>query len=280
MTMRARLLGAALALGALGLGAGCNPELANENAQLKEINAEYEMEVVDLRRQLDALRNQPLPTVPEDPRVRTLQIEVDKLNEQLGTYQRMVNLLKGRVRLAEKLEDQLRDLAERFGGEYDNNRLALPGDYFFDSGQWKVSSQGREALRRFFEVMRNNGLADSMTIMITGHTDSDPVRHARKRGVRDNRHLSVLRSLAVLEELKDMGYPAEKMYPTGWGDLRPQAANDSSAGKARNRRVEIYIDPAASGAMNVSAITEVTPVPTPGARPEVLAPQGPITITE
>jgi chemotaxis protein MotB len=93
--------------------------------------------------------------------------------------------------------------------------------------------------------------------MITGHTDSDPVKHSRKKGIEDNRHLSVMRALNVLEEMKKHGYPGELLYPTGWGELRPVSSNDSKQGKARNRRVEIYIDPAASGFFSNVAITDV-----------------------
>ena len=76
--------------------------------------------------------------------------------------------------------------------------------------------------------------------------------------------------LAVLGGLAKAGYPQELMYPTGWGDILPVSTNNSEAGKANNRRVEILIDPAASGIFGNVAITVAAPVGDEGPKYEFI----------
>jgi len=90
-------------------------------------------------------------------------------------------------------------------------------------------------------------------------------------------NFSILNGIkSVLNELKKHGYPERLMYPTGWGEIYQLDTSGSSQGKAVNRRVDILIDPAASGLFTISAITEVAPTaePAPGEG------AGPVTATE
>jgi chemotaxis protein MotB len=72
-----------------------------------------------------------------------------------------------------------------------------------------------------------------------GHTDARPIRTAR---FRSNWDLSAARSIAVLDFLADhAGIPRDRLSIAGYADTAPISSNDSEAGRARNRRVDIVI---------------------------------------
>ncbi len=71
-------------------------------------------------------------------------------------------------------------------------------------------------------------------VEVQGHTDnigSVPV----------NQRLSQLRAQAVVEALRSRGVAPEKLYPVGYGRGRPRTSNDTTEGRAENRRVEFLI---------------------------------------
>ncbi|HWO25754.1 MAG TPA: OmpA family protein [Kofleriaceae bacterium] len=74
-------------------------------------------------------------------------------------------------------------------------------------------------------------------VAIAGHTDADGDAEA-------NRELSRRRALAVrgyLMQRAPVSFPEARFRTTGHGEDMPVAANDTSANKARNRRVEIEL---------------------------------------
>lgn len=77
-------------------------------------------------------------------------------------------------------------------------------------------------------------------IAVTGHTDSVPLRSRRYRS---NWELSAARAVSVAHELLAASAIAPgRVVVMGRSDTQPLADNESAAGRARNRRVEIAID--------------------------------------
>ncbi|MBN2817732.1 MAG: OmpA family protein [Bacteroidales bacterium] len=66
---------------------------------------------------------------------------------------------------------------------------------------------------------------------VEGHTDSDGDE-------KNNQSLSEKRSQSVLEKLVELGISRERLSSKGYGESIPVAGNDTSEGKAQNRRVE------------------------------------------
>lgn len=77
-------------------------------------------------------------------------------------------------------------------------------------------------------------------IEIEGHTDGDG-------DLAFNDALSRRRTSAVQHRLADRGVPAEAMLPDSRGELAPRFSNESTTGKARNRRVELRFVPRPEG---------------------------------
>ena len=58
-----------------------------------------------------------------------------------------------------------------------------------------------------------------------------------------NWELSTARSVNVVKYLVDEGVKAELLSAAGYGEYDPVSPNDSDEGKAKNRRIEIVLQP-------------------------------------
>ncbi len=75
---------------------------------------------------------------------------------------------------------------------------------------------------------------------VAGHTDSDGSDAY-------NQTLSLQRAQAVAGFLGQQGIDTRRFNVLGYGESQPIASNATEAGKAQNRRVEIYISPIVAG---------------------------------
>lgn len=118
-----------------------------------------------------------------------------------------------------------------------DNRLKLniPADAGFDVNRSEIKPALGGVLDRFAATMNEHAVT---TIQIVGHTDStgsDAV----------NNPLSVARAQSTRDRLVARGVAAQRIAIEGRGEREPIASNDTEAGRAQNRRVEIYIAEAA-----------------------------------
>ena len=110
-------------------------------------------------------------------------------------------------------------------------KLDIPSDVSFDTGRANVKSNFAPVLDRFAASLQSN---PASTVRIVGHTDStgsDAV----------NDPLSVDRAAATRDYVVMRGVDARRFTIEGRGSHQPVASNDNNAGRAQNRRVEIYI---------------------------------------
>lgn len=114
--------------------------------------------------------------------------------------------------------------------------ITLEDGVLFDFGKSEIRSDASQTLKKLADVLNN---AKVPAAHIYGHTDS----------ISDeafNQQLSEARANAVSGELKKDGVTAT-MDATGYGESKPVAPNenadgsDNPAGRALNRRVEIFI---------------------------------------
>lgn len=78
-------------------------------------------------------------------------------------------------------------------------------------------------------------------VFVEGHTDNVPVVFNER--FRSNWDLSGARAGAVADYLTGSGgLPSGRLSVSGYADTRPLENNDTAAGRARNRRIEIIID--------------------------------------
>jgi len=75
-------------------------------------------------------------------------------------------------------------------------------------------------------------------IRIEGHTDSMPIHSAK---FPSNWELSAARAVSVARYFQGMGLPPERIAATGLGEFHPIADNATAEGRAKNRRVDIFL---------------------------------------
>lgn len=122
--------------------------------------------------------------------------------------------------------------------EYKNGRyhITVPDDFVFKTGSTTVGAKGREALNVVAQVMYDN---PGVTTTIVGNTDSLPVN-----GVSDNWSLSTERANAVVRVLEYVyNINPKRLIAAGRSQFNPISSNDTPEGRARNRRIEIIINP-------------------------------------
>ena len=110
-------------------------------------------------------------------------------------------------------------------------KMEIPADVSFDTGRSDIKSNFRPILERFAQTLQDNPAA---TVSIVGHTDSTG-------GDAVNDPLSVDRAARTRDYLAQRGVSPNRVMIDGRGEREPIASNDTESGRARNRRVEIYV---------------------------------------
>ncbi|MEP9402845.1 OmpA family protein [Sphingomonas sp. VNH70] len=138
------------------------------------------------------------------------------------------------------MDKQERDLRARTAGtDIDVTRrgddlfLNMPSSITFATDSADVSPQFRPTLDRVADVLRDY---DQTYIDVYGHTDSTGSDAY-------NQALSERRASAVAAALASRGVQSARIGTRGFGETQPIASNDTEAGRAENRRVEIKIVP-------------------------------------
>jgi outer membrane protein OmpA-like peptidoglycan-associated protein len=134
-----------------------------------------------------------------------------------------------------KLREQLQGTGVQVVREGDNIRLIMPGNITFETDSYHLRPD-------FYPVLNSVGLvlakyADT-TMRVTGHTDNTGSRQY-------NQTLSERRARSVADYLATQQVLQSRMYVQGMGFDQPIADNGNADGRARNRRVELYILPKA-----------------------------------
>jgi outer membrane protein OmpA-like peptidoglycan-associated protein len=110
-------------------------------------------------------------------------------------------------------------------------KLDIPSDVSFDTNRYEIKSNLRPILDRFAATLNQNPVT---TVTIIGHTDSTGTDAI-------NNPLSVNRAASTRDYLVARGVAASRIAIDGRGSREPIADNNSAEGRAKNRRVEIFV---------------------------------------
>lgn len=114
-------------------------------------------------------------------------------------------------------------------------KISLMGQTTFDTGKADIRPRFWPLLREIASLLQRTN-AD---IIIAGHTDNVPLQGGR---FKSNLGLSSARAGSVAEYLlKHSLIQPQRVSTMGFGEYRPLAPNGTSAGRQKNRRVEIII---------------------------------------
>ncbi len=102
---------------------------------------------------------------------------------------------------------------------------------FFDTNLFQLRSESYPELDKLVSFMKSN---PGISIEVSGHTDSTGDK-------KKNQVLSENRAKSVYDYLVAKGIASSRLTFAGYGDSRPEAANDTEEGRALNRRTEFLI---------------------------------------
>lgn len=110
-------------------------------------------------------------------------------------------------------------------------KLDIPSDVSFDTNRYDIKSNLRPILDRFATTLNQNPVT---TVTIIGHTDSTGTDAI-------NNPLSVNRAAATRDYLVARGVSSNRLAIDGRGSREPIADNNTYDGRAKNRRVEVFV---------------------------------------
>ncbi|HHX90491.1 MAG TPA: OmpA family protein [Paracoccus sp.] len=149
-----------------------------------------------------------------------------------------VGALAGGV-IGASLDRQAAELRAQLGHNIDVRNtgdeivVTMPQDILFATDSAALRPDLRSDLRA---IAANLQQYPDSTIIITGHTDSTGA-------MAYNQSLSERRASSVAAVLIESGVSSGRVVPRGAGQTQPVASNETAAGRAQNRRVEIVIRP-------------------------------------
>jgi chemotaxis protein MotB len=180
---------------------------------------------------------------------------VDSMLQEKGTLTKALDDTKSRLEelrkaqaAAEARAQLFQQFVQKFKSMIDagqlkiatrNGRLVLqlPNDVLFDSGQTILKPAGKDAITQVAQVLKT---VKGRNFQVAGNTDNVPIQNAR---FPSNWELSTSRAVEVVKLLVARGVDPRSVSAAGYGEFDPVAGNDAADGRARNRRIEITLQP-------------------------------------
>jgi chemotaxis protein MotB len=221
-------------------------ELRIEVNRMRPLSAE----AATLRTRVEELERELASTRQKAATAQALQEEVDRLrqtSEEADRLQVEAQQIRERAEQAMQERDSVRQELQRFidlgavGVEATSEgvMITMREAILFDSGKSDLKSSSSDLLSKVAEIL---GRSRAREIRIAGHSDNVPIRSNPE--FPSNWELSTARALTVLHRLVDVHrLSPSKLVAVGFGEHRPVADNATAEGRARNRRVEIFLVP-------------------------------------
>ncbi len=170
--------------------------------------------------------------------IERLEEQVDSIDARLADIEQREATVAAELRERQRRERRLREVQAVFTPEegealLGENRLILRlVGLTFASGSAEIRPENFSLLTKVQRVVRE---FPESGITVEGHTDSQGNEAM-------NQELSRRRAIAVREYLlSNMAISADRITAVGYGKSRPVAPNETEAGRARNRRIEITL---------------------------------------
>ncbi len=176
---------------------------------------------------------------------RLLRLEAD-MQERSQRIAELEALIAAKDQAMTDLKDAISNALTAFEGkgltvEQRDGKVyvSMENKLLFKSGSWAVGSEGRQAIGQLGNVLGEN---PDIAVLIEGHTDNVPFSNGGQ--IANNWDLSTKRAtaiIAILSENKTINL--ENITAAGRSEYAPIDSNDTSEGKAKNRRIEIILTP-------------------------------------
>jgi len=213
-----------------------NNELVRTNDELRDRNVQLIgklQEVEKYKKKVDRINTE----LEEKNKQLTAKLrEVEQYKKELDEHQKYIDDLEG---IKTNLEKTVGVLETKI--EDGRLKVSFKGDILFASGQHLLREEGKKLLDKVFPILIKNTKQND--IFIAGHTDNVPIGPPSKDKYESNWNLSTYRALEVVKYLVGKGMSPRALTAAGYGEYKPIAGNATAEGKAKNRRVELFLIP-------------------------------------
>lgn len=186
-----------------------------------------EADVVNATRERDRIRLAQRTNEADKAIAVAEQAKRDATQAQGDAAQSERSAQDARTRAAQ-LESQLTELAAK---KTERGIVIVLGDLLFGTDLARLNADGMRTTQKLADVLRQN---PQRRVLVEGFTDSTGTTS-------HNQDLSERRAAAVQAALKEFGVDGSRVAARGYGESNPVAANDTSANRQLNRRVEIFL---------------------------------------
>jgi chemotaxis protein MotB len=231
-------------------------DLKNCNSKKGEYEskqADYESKINSLNKQIDFLKQnntQALKQLQSLSVISDAQAQsISKSLENIGAKDAYIQSLQSSIQRKDSLNMALVNNLKGAVGDLNDKDINIKVDkgviyidisdkLLFNSGRYDITRNAAVVLGKVAKVLKNQ---PDIEFMVEGHTDNVPFRNGL---LLDNWDLSVKRATAVVRMLQNKyGISPTHMTAAGRGEYIPVESNETSAGRAANRRTRIIILP-------------------------------------
>ena len=179
----------------------------------------------------------------ENARLEKLKKELEERSNRVAELESVISAKDADMkRLKDAISSALTDFegkgltVEQRGGKV---YVSMENKLLFESGSWAVGANGKQAVKQLGAVLADN---PEIAILIEGHTDNVPYKGNGQ--LSGNWDLSTKRATAIVNILRENpSINPENLTAAGRGEYAPVASNETSEGKAKNRRIEVILTP-------------------------------------
>ena len=180
-------------------------------------------------------------SITKSERIDSPVTAIDPTGEEIRALAEVkVDLDQMQRKLKDALSDQISRGAISIEMGQDGLVISLREAGFFDSGSALPRHGTVDTLRTVAQAIRKT----SYDLRVEGHTDNVPVHNAE---FDSNWELSSARATRIARIcLALQAVPPERLTAAGYAEFHPIATNDTSEGRAQNRRVDLVVIPRTS----------------------------------
>ena len=214
--------------------------LDKDNRQLQTQLAQSEQQSQVYRDELNLMRQQLADTVQ---RLETARLAAEQTQRQFQGLQASTRFRGGATLEA---NTNVRQIAEALTAsgipavfEQGAARIIVPADQLFQPGTAQTLPQASQILTPLASQLLR--LAPRQRIGVEVFWDDQPIQG----GAYTNPHQLTSELATAIAQLlvRDGGLPSNQLTTAGYGSTRPRQPNQTAAGRAANRRIEIVIYP-------------------------------------
>jgi len=203
-----------------------NKELDEKNKTLTEVNDQLNK------------KNQLLSTT---------SLELEQKQAALAETTQKLQATADYIRKTDKVYD---DLVKQLSTELDAKTIKikemkdgvnvnLSEEILFSSGSAELNDSGKKVIIKVSEKLKDI----PHQIIVAGFTDNVPIRGSLTKVFPTNWELAAARAASVVRLLEKQGIKSDKLTAVSYGENQPVESNNTTEGRAQNRRIEIRLRP-------------------------------------